>query len=116
MDIRRNRYIDISRLDGHGMKQTKITKSAKGEDCSVRLPTICSFDNDKTILAHIGTSFSAPNRAHDFHACYCCSDCHDVVDNRVKSDFSSEDLLTAVTDAMMETQNKLIAKGLVIIK
>ena len=63
-----------------GMKQTKITKSAKGEDCSVRLPTICSFDNDKTILAHLGTSFSAPNRANDFFAAYCCSDCHDVLD------------------------------------
>lgn len=98
------------------MKQTKITKSAKGEDCSVRLPTVCSFDNDKTILAHLGTSFSAPNRANDFFAAYCCADCHDVIDNRVKSKFTSEEILIATSDAMMETQLKLIAKGLVIIK
>lgn len=98
------------------MKQTKITKSAKGEDCSVRLPTICSFDNDKTILAHLGTSFSAPNRANDFHACYCCSDCHDIIDGRRKSDFTDHDILIATSDAMIETQKKLIDKGLVIIK
>lgn len=92
---------------------SKIRKSARGEDCSVRLPTVCRFNSETTVLAHLGTSFSAPNRANDFHACYCCSDCHDVIDGRRKHDFSELDIQIAIYDAMIETQLKLIDKGLI---
>ena len=95
---------------------SKIRKSARNEDCSVRLPEICNFNSETTVFAHLSNSFSAANRSNDIHGCYCCSACHDVIDGRRKSDFSELDILTATKDAMIETQLKLIAKGLLCIK
>ena len=95
---------------------SKIRKSARNEDCSVRLPSVCNFNPETTIFAHLGNSFSAANRSNDIHGCYCCSDCHDVIDGRRKTTLAVIDLQIAKYDAMMETQLKLMEKELLCIK
>lgn len=93
---------------------SKIRKSARGEDCSVRLPGVCNFNNETTILAHLPSNAKGiGKKSNDITSCYCCSDCHDVIDGRRKSDFSELYILIAIYDAMVETQLKLIDKGLI---
>lgn len=63
-------------------KQTKITKSAKGQECQVRLPGICNFDDETTIFAHIGEGGGMGSKVDDIHGAYCCSDCHKEIDSQ----------------------------------
>ena len=96
------------------MAQTKITKSARGEDCAMRLPFVCNFNTETTVLAHFNTIEKGMGiKSKDIHAAYLCSDCHDVIDGRRKHDFTEAELYQAKFDSMVETQLKLINKGLI---
>ena len=98
-------------------KQTKITRSARNEDCALRIPGICNFDPDTVVFCHApcvdkGMGYKSP----DWWGAYGCSDCHDVVDSRVawhKMDWAFADIWLP---AIYETQKKLIAKGLITIE
>ena len=59
----------------------KLRKSAKGQQCQVRLPGICNFDTETTVLAHLGGGGMGIKK-DDIHAAFACSDCHDEIDRR----------------------------------
>ena len=62
-----------------------LTKLARGRECQVRLPNICNFNSETTVLAHYrlagtcGTGIKPP----DLLGAWCCSSCHDTLDGRV---------------------------------
>jgi hypothetical protein len=85
------------------IRQTKLTKAARGRDCQVRVPGVCNGNPETTVLAHYrlaGTSWS-------------CSACHDYVDGRGSSrrgaDREESRLLHA--EGVMRTQDILIREG-----
>lgn len=92
---------------------SKLRKSARGEDCSLRL-RCCNFDPETTVLAHLpSNSRGMGMKSPDHWAVYCCSSCHDVLDGRVNGiECSDEDVLRA----LHETQGKMIEKGLIVVK
>ena len=93
-------------------KQSKITKSARDEECQVRIPGVCNFDNSTTIFAHLnGGGMGA--KVNDIHGSYCCSSCHDAVDNRVKTQYPPEKIRTWLLDGTIRTQVLLLDKGLI---
>lgn len=59
-----------------------LRKLARGESCMIRLPGICNFDAQTTVLAHYrliglsGMSFKVPDELGS----YACSACHEAVD------------------------------------
>lgn len=63
---------------------TKLRKAARGEVCTVRLPGVCNWNPETTVLAHIRRNWNAGagKKAPDHHAVFACSDCHDVIDGR----------------------------------
>ena len=76
----------------------KLRKSAKGRNCTLRLAE-CNHDIDTTVLAHLpcgqkGIGIKSP----DYMAVFACSDCHDVIDARVKGEFDESDLLRALAE------------------
>lgn len=91
---------------------SKISKSARGEDCTVRAPGICNFDPATTVLAHIRRSWNAGVglKPRDTEACYACSACHDAMDRR--SGGLPAVPPGALLDALMRTHRRLIEKGL----
>jgi hypothetical protein len=94
---------------------SSIRKSARGESCAVRIPAICNENTETTILAHIsGIRFGhgVGKKVSDIHGAYCCSSCHDALDGRVKTPYSREGLKLMHYEGMIETQLKLIDKGL----
>jgi hypothetical protein len=99
------------------MSQTKITKSARGEACTVRIPGICNFNPQTTIFAHInGIRFGhgTGHKVEDLHGAYCCNSCHDVIDARVKTGLHSREAIKLMHyEGVLETQGKLVEKGLV---
>lgn len=93
----------------------KIRNSAKGQDCQVRLPGVCNFNNETTILAHLNGAGMGLKHS-DIHGAYCCSDCHDVLDGRRRFNCTPETLELWHLQGMVRTQKILIEKGLIVLK
>lgn len=99
-------------------KSKKITSSARGETCSLRLPMVCQHDPSTTVFAHApsvahGTAYKSP----DWWGMYACSNCHDVIDGRnTNSGLSNAYITMSMIPAIFETQQKLINKGLIEVK
>lgn len=88
----------------------KIRESARGEDCSLRLG-FCS-SNETVVLCHIGKRRGMGIKCADYFAVYACSNCHDIIDGRAKSQFTKDELSAEKLRALEETQEKLFNKGL----
>jgi hypothetical protein len=96
------------------MKQTEITRSAKGENCTIRLGGVCTHDNETTVYAHIsGVRFGHGVGIKTNFGAYACCACHDVLDNRVKHNFERDYLKLAHLEGVIETMIKLKQKGLI---
>jgi len=62
----------------------KIRDSAKGEECTLNIATVCNYNPETTVLCHISTGYgSDKNRVGQRNAVYGCSSCHDWIDNRM---------------------------------
>ena len=94
------------------MAKSKIRESAKGESCSLRLHPKCTDEFGAVVLCHIGKSRGMGIKCGDHFAVYGCNHCHDVIDNRVYTEFSAIELEREKLRALEETQLKLINKGL----
>lgn len=81
-----------------------IRQSAKGEQCTARMPW-CNRNPETTVFCHIRKfGFAGFNiKPQDLHGFYGCSECHSR-----ENEMGFEDLLRA----MMETQTKLWEKGI----
>ena len=81
---------------------SKLRKSARNQDCTLRLDG-CNFNPETTVLAHIrmnrfcGFGIKPP----DYMSCFACSNCHDFIDGRVKSDTVYKDILRAHFETML---------------
>lgn len=90
---------------------SKITKSARGEDCQIRIPDVCNFNPETTVFCHLGGGGMA-RKSSDIHGAYGCSSCHDEVDGRtMKSD--RDYVKRCFYEALIRTQIILIEKGLI---
>ncbi len=86
-------------------------KSARGEDCTLRLTGICNYNPETTVAAHIGYRRGIGVKCGDNMIVYACSACHQAIDNAGREEFASDKIR-----ALEETQEKLIEKGLLAIK
>lgn len=85
-----------------------LKKLARGQECQVRIPGVCNFNSETTVLAHIrmpgitGAGMKAP----DLLGAWCCSACHQATESNpsVRGDF---------LEGVARTQNKLIEMGVV---
>lgn len=77
---------------------------ARGQDCTLRMPW-CNNDPETTVMCHVRAFGNAGigMKPHDFHAFHGCSECH-----RREKEAGWDDILRA----MMETQSRLYAAGL----
>ena len=65
-------------------KQSKITKSAKGESCSLRISPMCTDEFGAVVLCHIGRDRGMAIKCGDHFAVYGCNHCHDMIDGRTE--------------------------------
>ncbi|MHB0965518.1 MAG: nuclease domain-containing protein [Bellilinea sp.] len=64
---------------------SKITESARNEDCQIRIPGVCNFNPATVVWCHAGGSAAGKGlgmKVPDILGAYGCSKCHDAVDNR----------------------------------
>lgn len=90
------------------IKSKKIRDSAKDELCTLRV-TNCS-GRETVVFCHLNTRFKGiGNKSLDIHGVYGCYNCHEKLDS---AKVSKADQLRA----LVETQVKLIQKGLIEVK
>lgn len=93
---------------------SKYTKSAQGQQCQVRIPGVCNFNPETTVLAHLNGGGMGMKHA-DIHGAYCCSACHDALDgrtNRHKINMSMGELRLAHLNGVIRTQEIMIKEGI----
>ena len=88
----------------------KLRDSARGQDCTVRIPGVCNFNPETTVLAHLPCgSKGAGMKGPDIISVFCCSSCHDAIDGRRNDiEIDWKDIIRAIA----ETQLIWISKGL----
>lgn len=95
---------------------SKLTKASRGKSCTVRVPGYCNFNPETTVSAHVsGVRFGhgIGQKVKDILAADCCSACHDVIDNRVRSQFTKDQLKLMHYEGVIETQLRRIDEGLI---
>lgn len=97
-----------------GVRSKALRASAKGRDCTLRLPGHCNANPETSVLAHLpfgGRGIGL--KGSDQHAVIACSGCHDALDRRVPLRIPLTELLESVIRAHAETHAIWIANGLV---
>lgn len=96
-------------------KQTKLTKAARGRDCTVRIPGVCNHNPETVVLAHYrmagvcGTSM----KPADLIGAWACSDCHDVIDGRKRIAADRDILRLWHLEGMVRTLDILMREGVI---
>ena len=89
-----------------------LRKLARGRDCMVRLPGICNFNPETTVLAHYrmhglsGIAMKSP----DIFGAWACSACHDEIDRRSQH-MRAEEARICHLEGVFRTQYALILEG-----
>jgi hypothetical protein len=92
-------------------KQSKYTKSARGQACQVRLQGCDSgVENSKVCFAHLNGGGMGLKCA-DIHGSFCCASCHDILDGRKATEFTPETLELAHLRGCIRTQKKMLKMG-----
>lgn len=95
---------------------SKIRKSAMNENCTVRVPGHCNNDITTTVLAHINSvrlGHGVGIKTNDIFGAYCCHECHSAIDGRERSNWTKKELKLFHIEGILETQLKLLQKGLI---
>jgi hypothetical protein len=62
----------------------KLRDSARNQPCLVRLPGICNFNQETTVLAHLNGGGTGAKKSDLTAAAFACSSCHDELDRRTR--------------------------------
>ncbi|MCQ9124340.1 DUF1364 domain-containing protein [Rodentibacter caecimuris] len=92
------------------MKKIDYRKEAKGRECQVRLPGICNFNPETTVLAHYRLHSGVALKPDDIQGAWACSDCHDECDRRTRK-MDTEYVRLAHAEGVFRTQAILRREG-----
>tara|TARA_R100000541_G_scaffold50987_1_gene58307 strand:+ start:4373 stop:4666 length:294 start_codon:yes stop_codon:yes gene_type:complete len=96
------------------IKSKKIRAAARGQDCTLRLGNCSSTET--VVFCHIGRRKGMGIKCSDNMGVFGCSNCHDIIDGRVRSEFNKGELNTEKLRALEETQEILMSSGLIELK
>ncbi|URO00937.1 DUF1364 domain-containing protein [Leclercia adecarboxylata] len=87
------------------MKKIDLTKQARGRECTVRIPGICCFDPETSVLAHyrLAGTCGTGCKPDDLQGAIACNRCHDAIDGRTKTEYSRDDLKLMHAEGVMRT-------------
>ena len=88
-----------------------LRKYARDKDCQIRIPHICNFNIETTVLCHLPGG-GGGMKHHDLHASWGCSDCHGAVDGQIKTDYTHDELKLMLLEGVIRTQQQLIKAGI----
>ena len=95
-------------------KQTKLTRFARGKDCTIRFYPHCSSNPEETVLAHAPSNDKGMGiKSPDWWGAHACYPCHMILDGQIKADdITQEEKFRAHMRGVFETQKRVIEKGI----
>ena len=93
---------------------SKITKSARGQECQIRIPGVCNGDPETVVFCHLGGG-GIGRKQPDLFGAYGCSACHDEVDGRTNRNpnYGRWETDLYFHEAIFRTQQLLLDQGLI---
>lgn len=91
---------------------SKLRKSARGQDCQIRIPGVCNHNPETVVLAHLNGA-GIGTKHPDLFGAYACSRCHAVVDGEKQNDWPPEVLKQFHLEAIIRTQKIMLEEGLI---
>ena len=86
---------------------TNLRNLARDQECQVRIYGVCNHNPETTVLAHLrlGGVAGMGQKPPDFPGCFvfACSNCHDVIDGRQKSDLTRVQIESHILHAVVKT-------------
>ena len=99
-----------------GVKSSKIRQSARGEDCTLNIDGVCSYDPATVVLAHSNRYEDGKGmglKSDDAKGCYACYQCHMWLDHGwAQTNATKEEMNQAFDEAREKTGIILARKGL----
>lgn len=100
---------------------SKITESARGEMCQIRMIGVCNHNPESTVWCHANGSAAGKGigmKSPDILGAYGCSACHDVVDRRTTLPplMTRNDVQLAFWQGHARSVCLLIEKGLLVVE
>ena len=95
---------------------SRITESARGEECQIRLPGICNGNSETVVWCHANGLASGRGigfKSIDIAGSYGCINCHNVYDRRVKTNLSFEFVQLCFMEGHLRSLKILVEKGIV---
>ena len=95
-------------------KQSKLTKAARGKPCTVNLYPYCNEDPETTVFAHMPSEDSGMGyKSPDHWGCFSCSICHDILDGRMYTTLTKEEISECQVRGLFRTWKIFIEMGLI---
>lgn len=93
---------------------SKLTKAARGQECTVQIHPYCNMNPETTVFAHAPSEDKGwAKKSPDWWGADCCSDCHDIIDGRRKVDIPVGEIYNCFMRGVYRTIKRRIEKGLI---
>lgn len=97
-------------------KKTKLRDSARGRECQIRIPGVCSGNPETTVLCHLPGG-GMGRKQPDLFAAFGCSECHACADGHIlPRPFPEHVIRRYLLDGVIRTQQIWLDEGLIEIK
>ena len=97
------------------IRSKKLRNAAKGQPCTLALPTICNHNPETTVLAHLhDETFGRGIKADDTSAIHLCSDCHRALDLH-QTGLNDATLFKLLLRAIQRTIRNLVMRGIMVV-
>ena len=95
-------------------KPTKLRGSARGQECTLNVVSICNYNPETVVLCHLDSEDKGiALKSHDTFAVYGCSDCHAWLDQH--QGFELERFYYSLR-ALNRTHRRMVENGDLVVK
>jgi Protein of unknown function (DUF1364) len=91
---------------------SKLRKSARGRDCQIRIPGICTGNPETVVLCHLPGG-GMGGKMPDLFGAFGCAACHDAVDGRIPSPYPTPKLMRWFYEGVFRTQQIWLDEGFI---
>lgn len=102
-------------LKNKPVRSKKLRDSARGQECTVRVPGVCNYDPDTTVLAHVNGGGMGTKHS-DMAGAVSCSACHQWLDYGYLKNSDTYTRDSYHLAGVIETQQRWIDDGLISVK
>ena len=93
---------------------SKLTKAAKGQDCTINLYPYCNGGGDTTVFCHAPSEDKGMGiKSPDWWGADGCCNCHDIVDRRIGVPIDDIEINECFVRGIYRTLRRRIEQGII---